>query len=418
MSAISAAPHEPADARRDADAPAEDVTPTSDEPAATAEPATPDKATPAWRRIHPVALALGLYVLLRAVGLAILWAYAHRRGIDFWPLLHSRYDSLWYERIADEGYDHGLVNHLPNGKPRIPNLPFFPLYPGLIAAVAALTPFSTPVSALVVSWTAGLAAAWGIYAVGQHLGSRRVGLVLVALWAALPHAVVLNMAYTETLFTALVAWSLYALLRRQWVTAGLLCVLAGLTRPTATALIAAVGLTALVAIIRRQDGWRPWVAAALSPLGYLGYLAWVGHRLGRLDGYFYMQKKTWLIGFDGGVYTVRTLDQVLSEPSRLAFYMSALVMAVAAMLIVLLAVHRHPLPVVVYSLVFWLVTVGTSGYFYSKGRYLVPAFTVLLPIAMALGRARRRTQVTVLTLLVLISGYYGAYLCLIWRSSP
>ncbi|MGV9804472.1 hypothetical protein [Micromonospora chersina] len=93
------------------------------------------------------------------------------------------------------------------------------------------------------------------------MASRRVGLTLVALWALLPHAVVQNMAYTETIFTALVAWTLYALLRRQWLTAGLLCLVAGLSRPTATTVAAAVGLTALVAIVRRQDGWRPWAAS-------------------------------------------------------------------------------------------------------------------------------------------------------------
>ncbi|WP_446219603.1 hypothetical protein [Micromonospora sp. IBHARD004] len=426
MSAIPAAPHEPAaDARGDLDDPIDprqrdDVTPdqaTPEAPAGSTADGTAE-ATRVRRRLHPVGLALALYVLLRVVGLLILWAFAHRAGADFWELLHTRYDASWYRQIADEGYDHGLVNYRPDGSERIPNLPFFPLYPGLIAAVAALTPLSTAVCALLVSWTAGLVAAWGIYAVGQHFGSPRTGVALVALWAVLPHAVVESMAYTETLFAALVAWTLYALLRRRWLTAGLLCLLAGLTRPTATALVAAVGLTALVAIVRRRDGWRPWAAAALSPLGYLGYLAWIGHRLGRLDGYFQMQKETWRIGFDGGVYTLRTLEQVLTEPSRLAFYMSALVMAVAAVLIVLLALHRYPLPVVVYSLTFWLVTVGTSGYFYAKGRYLVPAFTLLLPVAMALGKARRRTQVTIVALLVLLSGYYGAYLLVIWTASP
>src|SRR4029453_11972485 len=97
----------------------------------------------------------------------------------------------------------------------------------------------------------------------------------------LPHAIVENMAYTEGLFTALAVWSLLAVLRAQWLTAGTLCLLAGLTRPTAVGLIAAVGLAALVAAVGRRDGWRPWAAMALAPLGYVGYLVWVGIRLGR-----------------------------------------------------------------------------------------------------------------------------------------
>lgn len=65
-----------------------------------------------------------------------------------------------------------------------------------------------------------------------------------------PTAFVQSMAYTETLFTALAAWALYAVLRGRWIVAGALCVLAGLTRPTAAALIAALAITAAVTLVR------------------------------------------------------------------------------------------------------------------------------------------------------------------------
>ncbi|WP_319458456.1 hypothetical protein [Micromonospora sp. RTP1Z1] len=422
MSAPAAA-HDASAPHRDVDAP---TTLDPDRPTGTPGPAAredrvdepADERRPAFWRRFPAAQAVALYALLRLSGLIILALFAHRAGADFWSLLHSRFDGIWYVQIANDGYDTGLVNHHPESRSTLPNLPFFPLYPGLIAAVAAVTPFSTPVAALIVSWLAGLAAAWGIYAVGAHLGSRRVGLLLVGLWAVLPHAIVQNMAYTETIFTALVAWTLYALLRRQWVTAGLLCLVAGLSRPSATTLVAAVGLAALVAIVRRQDGWRPWAAAVLSPLGYLGYLAWIGHRLGRADGYFYMQKTTWKIGFDGGASTLKTLKQVLTEPTSLAVYTSTLLMGLAVVLIALLVLRRYPLPLVVYSVAFFLITIGTENYYWAKGRYLMPAFTLLIPIAMGLAKARRSTMVTVFAFLVLVSGWYGTYLSLVWRWSP
>ncbi|MFG1657058.1 hypothetical protein ACGFIY_11065 [Micromonospora chersina] len=377
-----------------------------------------DERPALWRR-YPAATALALYALLRLSGLVILAIFAHRAGADFWSLLNNRFDALRYVQVAEDGYDRGLTaDHPEQLKSNLSNLPFFPLYPGLIALVTAVTPFSAPVSALIVSWAAGLAAAGGIYAVGAHVASRRVGLILVALWALLPHAVVQNMAYTETIFTALVAWTLYALLRRQWLTAGLLCLVAGLSRPTATTVAAAVGLTALVAIVRRQDGWRPWAAAALSPLGYLGYLAWVGHRLGRVDGYFYLQEKIWRIGFDGGASTFAAFKQVLTKPESLVAYMSTLLMGLAVVLIVLLVAHRYPLPLVVYSIAFFLITVGTENYYWAKGRYLVPAFALLLPIAVGLAKARRSTLLAVLGFLLLASGWYGTYLCLVWRASP
>lgn len=379
---------------------------------------TADGERPSFWRRFPVASAVALYALLRLSGLIILAVFAERKGADIWSLLHSRFDGIWYVQIATEGYDTGLVNDHPESRSTLPNLPFFPLYPGLIAAVAAVTPFSAQTAALIVSWAAGLVAAWGIYAVGTHLASRKVGLILVALWAVLPHAVVENMAYTETVFTALVAWTLYALLRRQWLAAGLLCLVAGLSRPSATTVIAAVGLTALVAIVRRQDGWRPWAAAVLSPLGYLGYLAWIGHRLGRADAYFYIQEKYWKIGLDGGVSTLKALKQTLTQPERLPFYVSTLVLGLAVVLIVLLVVHRYPLPLVIYSIAFFLISVTTENYYWAKGRYLVPAFTLLLPIALGLAKARRSTMLAVFAFLVLVSGWYGTYLSLVWKSSP
>src|SRR5690606_36045782 len=156
----------------------------------------------------------------------------------------------------------------------------FPLYPGLIALLDPVLPGGPQAAGLAISWLAGPAAAWGLFAIGAHLRDRRTGVLLVALWAVLPHAVVQSMLYTETLFTALAAWSLYALLRRRWLTSGALCLAAGLLRPTAGALVLAVGLAALAAVWRRRDGWRPWVAGLIAPLGLLGYLGWVAHRLG------------------------------------------------------------------------------------------------------------------------------------------
>jgi hypothetical protein len=298
------------------------------------------------------------------------------------------------------------------------NLAFFPLYPGLLVVVHALTPLSWPATGVLVAWIASFATAWGLFAFGKQLRSRAVGIVLAMLWGVLPHAIVQNMAYSESLLTALCAWSMYALLRRQWVLAGALCLLAGLTRPTANALIAAVGLAALVAIFRRQDGWRPWAAAVLAPIGYLGYLGFVGLRLGRLDGYFYLQRESWTVTFDFGADTVRAMTEVLTQPNRLAFYMVTALVVLSIALSVLVVMERYPLPVVVFTLVSVIFVLGTGGAYHGKGRYLMPVFTLLLPVATGLAAARRRTQVVVLVMLTLAAAWYGAYLTLDWTLSP
>jgi hypothetical protein len=139
---------------------------------------------------------------------------------------------------------------------------------------------------------------------------------------------------------------------------------------------------------------------------------------GRPDGYTYMQATTWRITFDGGVDTARTIRKVLTEPSRLAFYMVALLILLAIALTVILVLDRYPLPVVVYSVVTLIVVCGAAGAYYGKGRYLLVGFTMLLPVAAGLAAAPTRTRVVVLTVLTLVSAWYGAYLTLGWTNSP
>jgi hypothetical protein len=65
-----------------------------------------------------------------------------------------------------------------------------------------------------------------------------------------------------------------------------------------------------------------------------------------------------------------------------------------------------------------VLTFGTTHYFWTKGRLLIPAVTLLLPIAVGLARARGRTMLVVLSVIVLSSAWYGTYLSLVWIHSP
>lgn len=190
---------------------------------------------------------LGVYAAVRIVGLVVLWVAASVAGKDAPHLLSERWDSVWYQRVAENGYGYTVT--LADGAIHS-DLAFFPLLPALERGIAEVTPLGLAGAGLLVAWVAGLLAAWGIFAVGARLYGRRAGVVLAALWGVYPTAFVQSMAYTETLFTALAAWSLYAVLTRRWIVAGALCVLAGLTRPSAAALIAALAITAAATLVR------------------------------------------------------------------------------------------------------------------------------------------------------------------------
>ncbi|WP_330468273.1 hypothetical protein [Micromonospora zamorensis] len=353
--------------------------------------------------------ALVAYAATRVVGglTLYIWARATNRSPES---LFTRFDGTYYLLIAQHGYD---------GYEKLQsNMAFFPLYPGVLALVDPLSPFDDRKTALVVAWAAALAAAWGLFAVGNLLHSRRVGILLAVLWGVLPHSIVESMSYSEGLFTALAAWTLYALLRDRWLTAGVLCLLAGLTRPTGSSLIAVVGLAALIAVIKRRHGWRPWAAMILAPLGWLGYLAWVGAETGRPDGWFHIQDAGWGTTFDFGVDTLQVGQTVLSKASALEFYMVTLIAGLAILLFVLSVLDRQPWQLLLYSGLLLITTLGAAGYYHSKARFLLPAFPLLIPPAVALARAGWARAAAVITAMMIMSAYFGGYLLLVWRSSP
>jgi hypothetical protein len=374
------------------------------------------------RVLRDAAPALAAFVAVRAVGLviAVLW-HANGTGSDHdEPMLvrlGTFWDAGWYVRLVQTGYKFGDGFIGMHGIPYSPRA-FFPLFPWLADAVRWVLPVSPGTALVLVSSAASLAAAWGIHAVGRFCYGRRVGVIAAVLWGVLPLAVLENTAYSEALFTALSAWTLYAVVTRRWITAGALCVLAGLTRPSAMALTAAVGLAALVELVRRvrtRGNWvRPLVGGLLSPLGWGGYILWTGWVLGSWSAYFHIQQ-AWGSTFDGGASTLRWFDHLLfSQQSASGIPLSDAVMALTLagylVLFALCAVHRQPLPLVVFSLALLVIDLGNASPAPPFARFLLPAFPLLFPLAASLGRLRSRgSLVVILGAATVLSGLYGTF---------
>ncbi|MFD7614822.1 hypothetical protein [Streptomyces sp. NPDC059828] len=342
------------------------------------------------------------------MGLMALWAW--HIGKSPRALLATSWDSDWYSRIAAHGY--GRTLHWPDGAVQS-DLAFFPLYPGLVRSLTAVLPVTGGTAGLLLSWTAAGAAAWGVYALVERLHNRRLATVVVLLWGLLPHSIVLTMAYTEPLLTAFAAWSLYALVTGRPLWAASLAALAGLTRPNGIAVAAAVcAVSAYRLCARGREGpiWRLWAAAALAPAGWLGYLLWVGLRTGDpLGGYFAVQSG-WTSRFDLGAGSLRVVRSMVTAPAFFGFPMALVITCAGVLLLVLLLLERPALPLAVYTGVLVLITVGGSGFFESKPRFLLPAFPLLIPLALALTRARPRAAITVIAALAAVSFGYGTYL--------
>ncbi|MEU3851244.1 glycosyltransferase family 39 protein [Streptomyces sp. NPDC029554] len=387
--------------------------------------AAPSRAG-ALRRAAPALLG---YAAVRALGLLVLFVWSAARDKSAYTLLTARWDALWYVRVAESGY--GYEVRLANGDVHS-NLAFFPLLPWLERLVAAVSPLSYADGGFLVSLLASLAAAWGIFAVADRVYGRRAGVCAVLLWAVLPVGIVQSMAYSESLFTALAAWSLYAVLTGRWVTAGTLALAAGLTRPVGMAVVAAVWAAALASFLTERRGGtverealtsgmpqgpdpaasraRRVLGMALAPLGTAGYVLWVGHRTGRGPlGYLDVQAG-WRNGFDGGYAFARFVaEKFTSFPSALA---GAGLIAGVASVVWLYGIgvrQRQPLPLLVYSGVVTALALCASSYFGSKPRLLMPAFPLLLPLALALAKGRTRRSAWVLGVVAVVSSAYGAF---------
>ncbi|MFJ3904393.1 glycosyltransferase family 39 protein [Streptomyces sp. NPDC090025] len=372
--------------------------------------AAPVRRVPRWRAsLHRAAPALGLFAAARLTGILVLALWAWHIGRSPRALLAKSWDSDWYTRIAAHGYGHTLT--WGHGVVQS-DLAFFPLYPGLVRAVTTVLPVSGGTAGLLLSWTAAAVAAWGIFLVAERLCGRPVAVLTVLLWGLLPHSIVLTMAYTEPLMTAFAAWALYALLTRRWLWAGALAALAGLSRPNGVAIAAAVLAAVALELWRRRGRvpWRIWAGGALAPVGWLSYLLWVGARRGDLLGGYFAVQDGWTSRFDFGRGALRFVREMLRGPTQFGFTMALLITAAGVLLFALLAYgERPPLPVLVYTAVLVLITVGGSGFFESKPRFLLPAFPLLLPLARAMTRARPGAAIVVIAGLAGLSFAYAPY---------
>jgi hypothetical protein len=199
-----------------------------------------------WRLVHSNALTEHLPPPAPAIGYLLLGVW-------------ERFDTLWYIRIAAQGYDRPEAGV------------FFPLYPALIRCASRLV--SPLGAALGISTIAAFFLFWGLRELlVRDLPVRLVDqtLFLCAVW---PASFIFFAAYPESLLLALIVWSLEMARKERWPAAVLLGFAASLTK--AAGLVVVVPL--LVMALRRPR--RAALLILLVPLGSALFLVghWAGH---------------------------------------------------------------------------------------------------------------------------------------------
>ncbi|MGW0037440.1 hypothetical protein [Gordonia sp. NPDC003376] len=425
-----------------------DVHPRPD--AAPADDPARRRTTPDWRSwVAPIAI----YLLVRSVGILTLIRFDSLRGRSLRESL-SAWDGEWMLAIAEHGYA-GVPFDLTDARgihTADTALAFFPGYPYLVRAVASLPLISPYGAAVGLNVVLGCVAAVGVARLGElcvramrgrspivpdtgegtgtpgrtHLDPSRVGLFLVALFAATPMSVVLNMAYTEALFCTLSVWALVGVLQRRWLLAGICAALVGTVRPTAVVVIGVVMLAVLLDRFgpggerrRADDGSTrqsvvPWVAFVISPLGYVGYLGYVWTQTGSPTGWFAIQTQGWDTRFDGGVAAFDFVNDMLVNSEGLVPVAVSWIIVVTLVLIAVAVWARLPWPVLVYGILVVASIVLASGLMMSRPRLLLPAFVLLVPAAIGLARCRPRAGIALMIPIVIGSAWFGAYMLTVY----
>lgn len=385
-----------------------------------AEPAAPARPAIHWHQ-RPYVRAIGVYLLVRAFGVAMLALFTAKTGQSLVERLTS-WDGQWYLDLANHGYfgiTRGLYDAAGNYEPNTP-LAFFPAYPMLLRAVAPVTLSSTVLAGFLVSAVAGCLAAAAIFRLARLVDGRdRTGVLLVALWAGAPMAITLSMTYTEALFTAFAAWALVGVVERRWLLAALCCVAAGLTRPTATVLVCVVGLAALIAFFRTRDRWQTMACVVLCPLGLFGFWTWVAINIGKPTGWWDLERNNWWTRFDGGREAAKFAWDKLVPGSSVMETMTVFVLLAAAVLAVLLFRTMRPLaqwwPLAAYGAGMLVLVVGTAGLPSAKIRFLLPGFILLFPVARGLASRRPGTAVATVAGFVVLGSWFSAYALTGWH---
>jgi len=176
----------------------------------------------------------------------------------------QRFDTLWYLRIAAQGY-----------APRDGSTVYFPLYPTLITVLGTVFAGNYLFAAIVISNLAYVGVLYCLYKLAEmHFdgaSARRSTLYL----AIFPTAFFFLAAYTESLFLCLTLAAFLCAHAKRWWLAGLLGLLASLTRLQGVVLVAPL----LYMYLRDRDFRPPRVrpdvlGPLILPLGAVLFIAY------------------------------------------------------------------------------------------------------------------------------------------------
>ena len=175
------------------------------------------------------------------------WDTARMHDLGYFTDIWARWDSAFFLRIAEDGYDEASAA-------------FHPLYPALVAILGRAFFGHYILAGLVVSLLATLGSFVLLYRLAAERLGAEGGWRTVLYLAVFPMALFLQAVYSESLFLLLVLAAFALAERNRFAAAGLVAGLAILTRAAGLALLPALALLAW----RYRDRARAFAGVALA----------------------------------------------------------------------------------------------------------------------------------------------------------
>jgi len=325
-----------------------------------------------------------VFVVSRVVVMGAVWTALriHPNPTHFDVLL-NRWDSSWYLRAAETGYSR-IVPALQGGLGNAGQSThaFFPLLPFLLRAGHTVG-LSYLVAALLINLVAGIAAAVLLGRLVAEMAGEDAADRAVLIFCFFPGAYVFTLVYAEGIMLALAIGCILALRHQRWFLSGALAAVATASRPNAIVLVACCAWEAYVFIHRAGGRRRSLIALAapaLSPIGFVAFMAFLWDRTGRPFVWFTVEKRGWDQSFDP-MSLVRETSSVLHHPLR-DLNTTVGVLGLVVILVTGYLLFRSRPPVVLWIYTVGIVVLSLNGNAFAHPRFIETAFPLVAAIGL------------------------------------
>ena len=206
------------------------------------------------------------------------------------------WDGYLYMDVVNHGYDSSYSEFEPEaaecnrstGECQR-NFAFFPVYPMVVGGVSVLTTLSPENSGFLISNLCLLISAILLYHIGRRLFNEQAGSIAAYLLLVFPTSYIFSGVMTESLFLMLLLAGYFALLKNQYLLAGLLGLLLSATRNTG---VLFAGVIVLHWLSSQDFNWKQIrrtlnyvrldliISVFLVPLGLLAFMIFLDNRVG------------------------------------------------------------------------------------------------------------------------------------------